>query len=802
MDGKKKGFKLFDDTKKAVLYVIDAQKNNPKSRKRLSLLGIGIFIVFLPIIIFYTLIVYGVFGPFPDRAELRDIRTEVASEVFSSDNTILGKYYIKNRSQASISKIPKHVIEALIATEDARFYEHGGIDIKSLFRVLFKSIVLQDQHSGGGSTLSQQLAKNLYPRTDLGNFTLPVNKFKEMLIAKRLERMYTKEEILSMYMNTVSFGENVFGIEAASQRFFGKKTSELLIEEAATLVGMLKATTLYNPRLNPERSKTRRNTVLAQMKKYSYIKSEQFEILKDRPLTLSYTYRDHNTGLAPYFREYLRQELNDWCKTHTKKGGGKYNIYTDGLKIYTTIDSRIQSHAEAAVAEEMKKLQKNFDRLRPNFNKISKDPMIQQAIKRTERYRLLKKQGLSEEEIATNFQAPVMMTIFSWDGPVDREMSPLDSIIYYQYFLHAGFLAISPTSGEVLAWVGGIDHRYFKYDHVRSRRQVGSTFKPILYAGAIESGLSPCDYISNDKVEFAKFDNWTPRNSDDMYGGEYSMEGGLTHSVNVVAVNLILKAGIKRVIKTAKRLGINGELPAVPSLALGAADLSLIEMVSAYSSLTNGGLAVTPHFLQRIEDKHGNVLYELEDISPRRVISSETAEMMTHMLKSVVNTGTGAGLRSRYRIRSDIAGKTGTTQDQADGWFIGCTPDIVAGSWVGAEDRRVHFNTLSQGQGARTAMPLWASFYKKLMKDTHYEDWKYSTFPAISYASRSKLDCEHFQQIMSMSEFREWWAQQQQYTVPTYRNTQPYTNSSPNQSPSTYRRNSIISPRINQSRVP
>lgn len=797
MDEKKRNISFWGAWKNYVSASAANIRKNKFAYRFIKIGGYSLSIVLLPLLIMYLLTIAGLFGPVPGRAELRNIRTEVASEVYSANGALMGKYFIKNRSQASLSLIPNHVIEALIATEDARFYEHGGVDIRSLIRVVFKSILLQNESSGGGSTLSQQLAKNLYPRRNFGIFSLPINKFREIIIAKRLERLYNKEEILTMYINTVSFGENVFGIESAANRFFSKSALELNIEEAATLIGMLKATTLYNPRRNRTRAEERRNLVLSQMTKYGYITRSEFDSLQKKPLVPKYTYEDHNSGLAPYFREYLRKELEDWCETHKKPNGTQYNFYTDGLKIHTTIDSRLQRYAEKAVEEEMRKLQKSFDRLRPNYQKAVNDPMIKQAMRKSHRYISLKKAGKNENDILANFREPIEMTVYSWDGPVNKQMSPLDSIIYYQYFLHAGLLAVSPRTGEVLAWVGGINHKYFKYDHVRARRQVGSTFKPILYAGALENGISPCDYISNDKMEFVEFDNWSPRNADELYGGEYSMEGGLTHSINVVAVNLMMKAGVRNVIQTAKRMGISSPLPAVPSLALGSADLSLIEMVSAYAMLTNGGKYISPHFLTKIEDREGNILYELTQSKQNLSgISAQTSEMMVHMLQSVVNSGTGAGLRSRYGIRGDIAGKTGTTQDQADGWFIGSTPHIVAGTWVGAEDRRVHFRTLQQGQGARTAMPVWASFYKKMAKDKNFRSWKNARFPSLSRESRYKLACDHYQDIMSMSEFREWWAGQQRYRSPGSF-TNPNTYVSPHSYPNnTYQRSSVLPQRI------
>lgn len=738
-------------------------KDLPHTRIAYRIL-LGLVAIPLVIMLFVFLLVYsGTLGRLPHTEDLRTIRTEIASEVYSVDNKILGKYYIKNRSQTVFAELAPHLVDALIATEDSRFYEHSGVDMPSMFRVAFKSILLQNSSSGGGSTISQQLARNLYPRQRYSFLSLAVNKFQEMIIARRLEKVYSKEELLVMYLNTVSFGDNSFGIEVASRRFFNTTPSELQVEEAATLVGMLKGTTIYNPRLYPERAFTRRNVVLSQMKKYGYLEETKADSLQQIALELNYTYLDHNSGPAPYFREYLRMWMDNWCKKSHKSDGSNYNLYTDGLKIYTTIDSRLQRYAEEAVYEQMKTLQKSFDRYRPNYKTAAKSDMIKQAMKRSPRYISMKRAQKSEAEIMEVFTKPISMTLYSWEGPFQKEFSPLDSIIYYHYFLHAGLLSVEPENGSVRAWVGGINHRYFQYDHIHSKRQVGSTFKPIVYAAALEVGKTPCDYISNDKVEFTDYDNWSPRNSDNDYGGEYSLKGALTHSVNVVSVNLMMQTGITQVVDQARKLGIDSKLPAVPSLALGSADLSLYEMVNAYCSLTNGGYAIEPAFILRIEDKEGNILFkQKESRRGDRVLSPSTSEQITHMMRNVVNYGTGAGLRSRYGIHTDIAGKTGTTQDQADGWFIGSTPRLVTGTWVGAEDRRVHFRSLRQGQGARTAMPIWASFMKKVYADRTFRKFKQAKFPPLSSDSYELMSCEDRSYLIDLPDFQYWWQYQRE----------------------------------------
>ena len=631
----------------------------------------------------------------------------------------------------------------------------------SMFRVFFKSILLRNQNSGGGSTISQQLAKNLYPRQSYKVASLLVNKIREAIIAKRLEKLYSKEEIITLYLNTVTFGENTFGVDVAARRFFNTSPAFLKPEESAVLVGMLKATTSYNPRINLARSEARRNTVISQMNKYGFIDFEEADSLQRLPIQLDYTLVNQHDGPAPYFRDFLKQELNQVLKGLSKPDGTPYSIYADGLKIYTTIDTELQAMGEKAVREEVAKLQKSFDQhSRPDYQQAARTGMIKQAVKKSDRYKKLSKQGYSEAEIDSIFRVPVRMELFHWTGLQEKEMSPLDSIIYYQYFLHAGLLSMEPHSGHIKAWVGGINHRYFQYDHVTSTRQVGSTFKPIVYTAALEKGLSPCRYISNEKAYFASYENWSPRNSDNEYGGEYSMEGGLTHSINVVAVNLMMETGIPTVVNLAKKMGISHKLPEVPSLALGTADLSLYEMVASYSTLTNGGYKVKPVSILRIENRAGEVIYEAERFTSERIISRQSSQIITQMLRSVVNRGTGSGLRFRYGYKGEVAGKTGTTQDQADGWFIGATPKLVTGVWVGGEDRRVHFKTLSRGQGARTAMPIWANYMNALSKEPTYRYITKADFPPINPIVAEQMSCDQFQFLLRMTDFKEWWRRQ------------------------------------------
>ena len=687
------------------------------------------------------------FGKLPTDDELQNIQNFTASEVYTYDGILLGRYYVENRTNTTLDNINPAIAEALVATEDARFYEHNGVDRRSLARVLVKSILLGNESSGGGSTISQQLAKNLFPRQPYSLLTLPINKIKEIIVATRIEDMYEKDEILMLYLNTVPFGGNVYGIEAASKRFFNKSAKELKTEEAATLVGMLKATTYYSPRLYPDRSQQRRNVVLHQMARYRYLTAAQRDSLQNQPLVLDYYNVTHNTGLAPYFREKIRGEVQRWLNAHPNEDGSTYNLYTDGLKIYTTLDARLQKHAEQAVAQHMKALQQDFFAHWKNKKPWGKDDRsLQQAKRRSERYRLLKSLDKTDGEIDTIFNTPIPMTVFTWEGEQEKTMSPMDSIAYYQMFLNAGFLAVRPENGQVKAWVGGIDHKYFQYDHVTARRQVGSTFKPIVYAAALESGADPCDFIKNEKRVYEDYDDWSPGNSDGHYEGSYSMAGALANSVNTVTVELMMRTGVENVVDLAHQMGIESELPDRPAIALGTADLSLYEMLTVYGTMVNRGVRVKPSYLLGIEDKDGKVIAKFnEQTEKERALSSETADLMVNMLKHVVDTGgTARRMRYKYGLRNDLIGKTGTTQSHADGWFIGATPKLVFGSWVGADNRLVRFRTIRQGQGANTALPIAALFLDAFNHDETFKNIRYARFPEPSRNIRAQLACPFY----------------------------------------------------------
>ena len=709
---------------------------------------------------FYYLVAWGVFGPIPVTKEILNYKNSTASEIYSADGVLLGKYFLQERTNATFEDLPTHLINALIATEDIRFYHHQGVDFQSLVRVAIKTLLLGDRSSGGGSTITQQLAKNLFPRTNEGWFSLPVSKVKEMIIAGRIEEAFDKSDILTLYLNTVSFGNNAYGIETASVRFFNKKPIELEIEESAVLVGMLKATTLYDPKRNPEKSRTRRDVVFGQMERYGYLTSEESDSLKTLTLEIKFTLTTHNEGIATYFREYLRNEIQNWTRANQHENGDSFNLYTDGLKIYTTIDSKLQGYAEKAVSGHMKNLQSTFNKHWEGSRPWSKNKQtLIGAIHKSPRYKRLKDQGLSEKEIQEKFKQPYLMKIFTWDGEKEVEMSPLDSVKHYLYFLNAGFMAMDPEDGSILAWVGGINHKYFKYDHVNksTRRQVGSIFKPVVYAAALENGVKPCDFVSSKRVTYTNFDDWSPGNSNEDYDGYYSVQGALTHSVNTVSVKVLKRTRIENAVAMAKSMGIESEIPEVPSIALGTPNLSLYEMVGAYCSFVNKGKKVVPRYLDRIETQDGELLEDFNPDSPqKRAMSERTAELMRQMLRQVVDKGTAQRLRSKYQLSNDIAGKTGTTQSHADGWFIGMTPKLVAGAWVGSDDPNIHFRTITYGQGAAMALPIWGLFMQQVNKDRELSDLRNAKFKTPSYPLNDLLDCVDYKERKSVSDiFRQ-----------------------------------------------
>jgi len=703
-----------------------------------GLLGIGLL---------FGTIYIGLWGKLPDYNTLKTIKNANASEIYAEDGIILGRVYAENRTNVSFKDISPNVINSLIATEDVRFYEHQGVDERSLLRVLVKSLILGDRSSGGGSTLSQQLAKNLFPRKSYGPVSMPVNKIKEVITASRLEKIYSKKEILQLYLNTVSFGENIFGIESAARQFFNKPASALQTQECAVLVGMLKAPSHYNPRLHPEKSKQRRNVVLSQMAKYDFISNRRANQLKQLPLELNYTKQSDKSGLAPYLRERIRLEINKILKDYPKADGSYYDIYRDGLHIQTTLDSRMQAYAEQAVNEHMKNLQDLFIKHWGNNHPWgNNEDIIKDATERSEHYKKLVREGKSESEIKKIFDRKHQMKIFTWNGDKEVNMSPLDSIKYYVQLLNTGFLAMEPQTGKIKAWVGGINFEHFKYDHVKSKRQVGSIFKPIVYAAALEEGISPVEYFPSERKIYKEYDNWSPRNADNLYEGSYSMEGALAESVNTVAVDVLLQTGIRDVIVLAEEMGIDSDLPKVPSLALGTPNISLLEMIQVYACLANRGVHVEPYYISKITDSKGILIANLSESheKSRYVISPQNADIINHMLEAVVNNGTGKSLRNVFHLEGDLAGKTGTTQAHADGWYIGYNSNLVAGAWVGADDMRIHFRSLSLGQGASMALPIYGKFMKKLSRDRHYTQYSFSSIPKPNSEMLSQLNIPHY----------------------------------------------------------
>ncbi|MFN3939158.1 MAG: penicillin-binding protein 1A [Chitinophagales bacterium] len=728
----------------------------------LILSGIMLFALFI------FLIAIGTFGKLPGFEELENPQSLLATQILSSDGELLGRYYKENRTNATYSEIPTHLFQALISTEDERFYNHSGIDIRSLGRVIFKTIILRQKDSGGGSTLSQQLAKNLYGRSTTSSIlSLGLTKFKEWITAAKLERRYTKDEILLMYLNTIEYVYDAHGVKTAAKTFFNKNVQDLKIEESAVLVGMVKNPSLYNPVRFPEKTFERRNVVLYQMQNANYISKAEYDSLKQIPLDISqFRRQDHTAGQATYFREYLRQWLSDWVKNNPKPDGSKWDIYRDGLRVYTTIDSRMQQYAEEASAEWLEKLQDDFYK-HWNGNKYepwsypysgrTNPELINNAMKNSERYRKLKKQGFSQSEIEKSFNTPIPMTLFSWKHAgrdLDTIISPYDSIKYVKQILHPGFMAMDPHTGEIKAWVGGVDLRYFQLDHVNPsvKRQVGSTFKPFVYTAAIaDKGFSPCQEVPNIQITFEKgskwglLQNWTPRNSDGKYGGMLTLSMGLGKSVNTVTAYLLREVGIQPVIDLAHNMGIESELPFQPSICLGVSDISVFEMTAAYSAFANKGVAVRPIFVTRIEDKNGNIIAEFP-AQKVEVMREEIASVMLSMLQYVINNGTGNRLRREAYggITSQVAGKTGTTQENTDGWFMGITPQLVCGTWVGADDPVVHFRSTALGQGANMALPIYGYFLRKVYNDPELGIDPNAKFAPFEGQPTIEMDCSKY----------------------------------------------------------
>jgi len=694
----------------------------------------------LVVIMLFLFASWGLYGPLPTFEELENPENNLATEIISYDGSTLGKYFKENRTPVKYKDLPKNLINALVATEDERFYEHSGIDFKSTARAIAKL-----GKDGGGSTITQQFAKILVHGEGSKNIVQRImQKFQEYVIAVRLERQYTKQEILTMYLNKYDFINLAVGIRSASRIYFGKEPIDLTVSESAMLVGMLKNSSYYNPLRREELVLNRRNVVLSQMYRNNFISEKLKDSLQQQDLGLNVNREGHSDGNATYFREYLRDFMKTWIKNNPKPDGTDYNLHRDGLKIYVTIDSRMQKYAEEAMAEHMANLQRVFDKEQKRnktapFYEVDKKEIattIEQAMKRSNRWIRMKNNGASDKEIKASFSEKTAMKVFSWKGDIDTIMSPKDSILYYKQFLRSGLLSIEPESGHIKAWVGGINYKHFQYDAVKQqKRQVGSTFKPFVYATAINQlNLSPCTKYPNTlytipKEKYGMPEDWTPKNASSKYGGELTLKEALAGSVNVITAKLIDMVHPKNVVSLAHRAGITSKIPEVPAIALGSVDLSLYEMVGAYATFANKGLQVEPMMILKIEDKNGTILQQFTPNS-KEVLSEESSYVIINLLEGVTQSGSGIRLRSSggrypdnvstgypYKFTNPIAGKTGTTQNQSDGWFMGIVPNLATGVWVGGEDRATHFKSIVQGQGATMALPIWALYYKKLYAD-------------------------------------------------------------------------------------
>ena len=707
----------------------------------------------------------GLFGSLPDFKALENPDSEIASELYSTDGVLLGQYFRENRSPVKYEELSPNLVKALISTEDVRFESHSGIDMKAMARVFVKSILL-GQNAGGGSTLSQQTAKNLFKtRTDASNGLLSsipglrmlIIKTKEWIVATQLEKAYTKNEILTLYLNTSDFGSNAFGIKTAAKTFFNKTPSDLAVQESAVLVGLFKAPTYYSPVYNPENSLRRRNTVLAQMRENDALTANEYDSLSKLPIELNYSVANQNKGLATYFREIVKADLIKWTKENLKSDGTAYDLYGDGLKIYATIDSRMQQYAEDAVADHMEKLQAAFykemgnndpwidenRRVIPNF--------IEDAVRRTEAYRLLKlRYGNDTDSINLKLNEKKKMKVFDWEkGEVDTLMSSMDSMRYYKKFLQTGFMSMDAHTGQIKAWVGGLDHKYFKYDHVlRAKRQPGSTFKPFVYAAAIENGYSPCYSVIDQPVEvyIPGQPAWSPSNADGGFSYEkMTIRQAMAESVNSITAYMMKKLSPKIVVETARRLGITSDLEEVPALALGVNDVSIFEMVGAFGTFVNQGEHTTPFYIDRIEDKNGNVIQQFT-AKKRAAMSEEHAYLMTYMLRGGFEErgGTSQGVDWELRQDNELGGKTGTTQNASDGWYMGISKDLVSGVWVGGDDRAIHFRSWISGQGGRTARPIWQNYMKKVYADKSLGYTK-GPFPRPERPLSIEINCDVYE---------------------------------------------------------
>ncbi len=698
--------------------------------------------------IFIVMISFGVFGEIPSFRAIEHPKSNEATEIISEEGKVLGTYFVKNRSMVTYSEISPNVINALIATEDIRFRSHSGIDFKRTFTIFLYALMGKKQ---GGSTITQQLALNLFSEEGRAkNFSKRIiQKFQEWVIAIKLERNYTKEEIITIYLNTVDFGNQAYGIKSASRVYFNTTPDKLTVPQAAVLVGLQKGITRYSPTKNPERALARRNTVMALMVKENYLTEDQFAGEKQKPLNLRFNSATTNDGIAPYFRAVLKSEVKKILddRSINKADGMPYDLDRDGLKIYTTINYQMQGYAEDAQKEYMKVLQQQFTASWKGRNPFKgTEKLVEQGVKRSDRYKALKEDGKTDEEIKADFNTPTRLSIFTWKGNIDTLMKPIDSVKYYKLLLRNAMMAMDPKTGNIKAWVGGINFEHFKYDQVKvGTRQVGSTAKPFTYAVAIENGYSPCYAVENIPVTIEGYGKpYTPRNSGTPLPGAITLQKALAYSQNYIAAYLMKQVGPTAVVNEIKKMGITTDVPAVPSICLGTFDASIYDMVGAYGVFANKGAWTQPNFITRIEDKNGVVLYESKPII-KVAMNEEVAYIMTRMLRGVVTGGTASRLSYKYKVNGPIGGKTGTTQDNSDGWFMAITPDLVAGVWTGCEDRAFHFTSTSQGEGANSALPIYAGFMKRVYASPNLKVGKTDFEPPASGVS-IVYDCDKYKQ--------------------------------------------------------
>ena len=706
----------------------------------------GVYLFFL---LMFFLAAVGFLGELPSIEDIKNPKKILATHVITSDYEILGKYFLENRTELQYHELPPYLVNALIATEDYRYFNHSAIDLFGLETAILRTVFLFK--TSGASTITQQLAKNLFHDIDRGNFLKRIaQKFKEWYIAIQLEKNFSKQEIIALYFNTVPFVHNSFGLKEATNTYFSKNVKDLTIDEAAVMVGMLKGPALYNPKSHPKNSLTRRNVVLSQMMKYDFLDQASYDSLKLKPITINFHLTSHNTGLAPHFREQLRLEVTDILKKLKKKDGTSYNIYSDGLKIFTTIDSRIQEYAENSVEEHMAKNQSIFNtewgkRDPWKYGEKANPDLIDRALKYLPQYITMSENGFSEKEILEELSKEQKMTVFNWKGNIDTMMSTIDSLKYYKKLLQAGLLAIDPGTGEIKAWVGGCNFDQFKLDHVHksTKRQVGSTIKPLLYAVAIQNGKSPCSEVPYESPNIDGFSDWDPRGSKNFIDGQLvSLKDGLQVSDNKIAAQLIKIFGISSLIEMAKMMKIESKFDKVPTICLGVTDISLMEMVASYTPFMNKGIYSKPFYIRRIEDAKGNIIYQEGQVSSE-VLDERTAILLNLMMQNVTTgKGTASRLRRGYGMKQEIAAKTGTTQANSDGWFIGGMPQILCGVWVGADDPSVCFATTASGQGASSALPIWAKFMNRTFADKRLKlNYKASFMHGADSLYRTEFEC-------------------------------------------------------------